>query len=288
MRTRHCPILIALAAAPLVVTGASVAQVTNGMKTSDVNAALLVVSPVQQRVAGKRVGTASGFFYLSGDRLFFVTNRHVVIDEGKKIYPDELVLSLHTDPDDISKSSEYAVALSRNGKPTYLVHPKYPQTPIDIAVLPVSSVGFAERFVIKALSKEAVLPDDLLLSPGEDAMVIGYPLGVSDTVNNLPVIRGALLASAPNVFFQGLPCFLIDANLHPGTSGSPVMTRPRNDWPTKGGKGIKFMTGTPMYFLGVHSATLSVGSGSSSTPLGLGQVWHASLIEEIIAQRSAG
>jgi hypothetical protein len=60
------------------------------------------------------------------------------------------------------------------------------------------------------------------------------------------------------------------------------MTHPRNAWPTKAG-GVSFMTGTPMYFLGVNSATLSANVGTAPQPLGLASVWYAFLIDEIIA-----
>jgi len=275
--------LAALLAGPAPVTGrvAVAGQASRSAQTGDVGEVLLLVSRVVQRAGGKPVGTASGFFYQVQDRLFFVTNRHVVVGEPKGTPPDELVLFLHVDPKDIAQSAEQVVPLSRGGKPTYLLHPKYPKPPIDIAVVPLpDEVG--KRFVIKALSSRNVLPQELLLLPGDDAMVIGYPLGLSDTVNNLPIIRNALVASAPGVFFQGQPFFLIDANLHPGMSGSPVMTRPRNAWPTKAG-GVSFMTGTPMYFLGVHSATLSANVGTAPQPLGLASVWYAFLIDEIIA-----
>ena len=44
------------------------------------------------------------------------------------------------------------------------------------------------------------------------------------------------------------------------------------------------MTGSPTYFLGVFSATLSVKvSATEDEALGLGAVWYASIIEEIIA-----
>lgn len=112
-------------------------------------------------------------------------------------------------------------------------------------------------------------------------MVIGFPRGVSDTVHNLPLIRNAIVASAYGVPFDGNPVFLIDANLHPGMSGSPALTKPKNIWQDNKGN-TDILTGSPIYFLGVHSATLSVMLPSGQEPLGLGSVWYGRVIEEII------
>jgi len=38
------------------------------------------------------LGSASSFFYRNNDRKHLVTNRHVVIDERNKFYPDNLVI----------------------------------------------------------------------------------------------------------------------------------------------------------------------------------------------------
>jgi len=42
-----------------------------------------VVTLITMIQGGKPVGTATGFFYLKNDVLYFVTNRHVVIDEPR-------------------------------------------------------------------------------------------------------------------------------------------------------------------------------------------------------------
>jgi S1-C subfamily serine protease len=51
---------------------------------------LVVVALVLQIQNGQPVGTATGFFYVKNDTIYFVTNRHVVIDETKGIKSDLL------------------------------------------------------------------------------------------------------------------------------------------------------------------------------------------------------
>jgi len=114
-------------------------------------------------------------------------------------------------------------------------------------------------------------------------MVIGFPRGLSDSKHNLPLVRNALVSSAYGINFEEAPMFLVDANLHPGMSGSPVLTKPKNIWPDRQGN-TNMLTGSPTYFLGVFSATLSVKvSATQEEALGLGAVWYAKLIEDIIA-----
>jgi S1-C subfamily serine protease len=230
------------------------------------------------------VGTATGFFYTRNDVLYLVTNRHVVIDEAKGLKPEALRLKLHSDQHDLTRNVEWNIPLYKNGKALWHVHQDYAHKPIDISVIEVDAKALiAAGAYIKALSSANFLPEDFLITTGEDVMVIGFPRGVSDSVHNLPLVRSALISSAFGVDFNGNPQFLVDANLHPGMSGSPVMTRPKNMWPDKLG-GTKVLTGTPMYFLGIFSATLSVNlSSTQQEALGLGAVWYGRLIEEIIA-----
>ena len=68
-------------------------------------------------------------------------------------------------------------------------------------------------------------------------------------------MRNALIASPYGINFGGQPMFLVDANLHPGMSGSPVMTKPRTMVPSE--KGFTISQVPMSSFLGIFSATLS-------------------------------
>jgi hypothetical protein len=103
--------------------------------------------------------------------------------------------------------------------------------------------------------------------------IIGYPLGFHDEIHNLPVYRKAMIASCYGVNFSGLPYFLIDANLHPGTSGSPVVNSHHTLFKERDGK-----EGYALF--GVHSAEHIV----DQDPLGLNVVWYAYLLVEIARQ----
>ena len=52
------------------------------------NELLVIVALIVQIQNGQPIGTATGFFYLKNDTVYLVTNRHVVLDEAKRIKPD--------------------------------------------------------------------------------------------------------------------------------------------------------------------------------------------------------
>lgn len=241
----------------------------------------LAVSLITMLLGGKGVGTATGFFYLKNETTYLVTNRHVVVDETKGLKPDALRLKLHTDARDVTQNVDRTIPLYDNVGPKWHFHRDYPKIPIDIAVIEIDPKQL-EGTIIKTLSREAFFPrDKYILAPGEDIMVLGFPRGFSDEKHNLGLLRNALISSAYGVNFNGLPLFVIDANLHPGMSGSPVMTKPKTILPTKTGH---VMSQTPVtFFLGIFSATISkVLPSRQEEALGLGIVWYSNLIEQII------
>ena len=246
-----------------------------------INEILAVVILIIQIQSGQPVGTATGFFYARNDIVYMVTNRHVVLDEEKGIKPDTLRVKLHEDPKDMTKNVDFDIPLYTNDSVKWHVHSDYKTKKIDVAVIEIDQKSLKAGHFIKELSSSNFLPKEFVIQPGEDVMVIGFPRGFSDSTHNLPLVRNAMISSAYSVDFQGSPFFLIDANLHPGMSGSPVITKPKNTWPDDKGN-INILTGSPMYFLGVHSATIVLPLSSGKESLGLGTVWYGYLIEEII------
>lgn len=73
------------------------------------------------------------------------------------------------------------------------------------------------------------------LSAVEEVLMIGYPNGLWDDVNNLPLIRRGTTATHPAVDFQGRSTTVIDAACFPGSSGSPVLIVNEGIFNTKSG-----------------------------------------------------
>jgi hypothetical protein len=77
----------------------------------------------------------------------------------------------------------------------------------------------------------AAIGDQAIPRPEEEARfpavmqvaMVGYPIGLWDEINNLPISRRGTTASHPAVNFNGLPQVVIDMACFPGSSGSPVL-----------------------------------------------------------------
>ena len=248
-----------------------------GLKDPDI----FVVAPIRCFEHNKLVGEATGFFYYS-DRLYFITNRHVLIEEEKNYYPDEIRLLLHK-KENILKSKMFPISLyDSEDKNLWLEHPLHGKD-IDIIALPIDERILGSQFAISALSKDDIIPSHIDLSIGEEILVIGYPLGFHDTVHNLPIARNASISSVYPIPFEGRPGFLIDSRLHSGTSGSPVLSKLLYTMRTTNGDIIRKHP-PPRFLLGVHSETLDTldRDPNIDEPLGLNFVWFANLIPEII------
>ncbi len=85
----------------------------------------------------------------------------------------------------------------------------------------------------------------------ESVTFIGYPNGIWDSKNLLPVARRGTTASPIEVDFESTPRFLIDASVFGGSSGSPVFILNEGSFATKGGG---LIIGTRFHFVGVVAA----------------------------------
>lgn len=219
---------------------------------------------------------ATGFFYgHEGGDIFLITNKHVIRDESKNHFPNTIRLSLHADLNNLRDNRDYDISLYNGAKPLWRE-----AAGADVIAIPLSKEQLTEKkLYIRALNSQYLLPDDIQTQIGEDVLVVGYPLGFYyDDVNNLPVIRNGIVASAYPVAYRGKPYFLIDARLHRGTSGSPVFTKSKNSWQRKDGKPT-IGGGFRMFLLGINSSTFPLPK--EEEPLGLNVVYFASIIDAL-------
>lgn len=214
----------------------------------------------------KNIGTGTGFFFDHNGKLFLITNRHVLIDEKKNFYPDKIVIRLNKNIADVTQSKELTYDLYNGEKGLW----KELSSNIDLVALEVSR---PEEVMYAYLNESNLLPSDVQLGLGEQVLVVGYPKGFYDEIHNLPIVRNASIASAYGVPFRRDPLFLVDASLHPGTSGSPVFTIPKNIETKKDGGFV--IGGKPKsYFLGVNSGEFG--------DMQLNAIWYANLIIKLL------
>lgn len=231
----------------------------------------LVTAFIEMFVDDSRVGTGTGFFCLSEDRsrIFLVTNRHIVRNDGKQMFPDRLRLRLHADPLNLKHFENYDVRLYGDITKTQRRWKELdPSIDVVSIELPLSEIG---KYYIKAFHTSDFAREDTELGVGEPVVIIGYPLGFFDEVHSLPVARQGSIASVYPIPFRDRPFFLVDAHLHPGTSGSPVITRPAGG---RIGSSGEEKEGVHFYLIGINSG----GYGD----LELNAIWFTNVIKALI------
>lgn len=166
-------------------------------------------------------------------------------------------------------------------------------TNVDIAVMPITGLFIkCDDIFFKGIDYNMLADfNEDFLSVAQNVEFIGYPDNRFDMKNNLPLIRSGIIASYPKVNFNGEPMFIIDAQVFPGSSGSPVMINLSFEhWKTGN---IFIGDKQQIKLLGVVAATMirnnRLQSVNSVQPqlgtqevIGLGIVYKSTALKEII------
>jgi hypothetical protein len=152
---------------------------------------------------------------------------------------------------------------------------------IDIIAIAFTPFPINGQFLLTAFNPKSVPSQNLSIDIGENVFVLGYPLGFHDKYLNLPILRTATIATQYPIPFgisekEQRPFFLIDAHLHPGMSGSPVLLK-APELVKKEGKTSLLLGNMELYVLGINSGEYNVGG----QPLGLHVVWFSSLFNRL-------
>ena len=79
-------------------------------------------------------------------------------------------------------------------------------------------------------------PDELVdLVALDDVIMVGYPIGLWDAENNMPIFRRGVTATHPYLDYNGRKEFLVDMACFPGSSGSPVFLYNPNGYRSRDG-----------------------------------------------------
>jgi len=87
------------------------------------------------------------------------------------------------------------------------------------------------------------------LSAIEDVVMVGYPSGLWDQKNNLPLFSKGITSSHPATDFNDKNVGVVDMACFPGSSGSPIFVLNENGYTDK--KGNSYLDGKRLIFLGV-------------------------------------
>ena len=202
---------------------------------------------------GLAVGTAFAVDYeRNGNHFpFLVSNKHVVANASRGRF--FFVRSDGTNPVLGQRVDIQVDDFSR-------VWVGHPHQTVDVAVAPLAPL--LRQLEQKALSPfYRHIPLSLVASAQqmeeldaiEEVTFVGYPVGLFDTANLLPVARKGTTATPINVDYRGEAKFLIDASVFHGSSGSPVFIYNQGAFAHRGGLTV----GSRLLLVGVISAVVS-------------------------------
>ncbi len=201
-------------------------------------------------------GAGTGFFFdhkVDGiDYLFVVTNKHVVngMREGR--------FSFLKQKDGLPTLGD-GFTLNISPQDWTNMWFGHPNQNVDIAICPlVPLLDFVKQqhgtdLFVRAVETSTIPTEEQMreLDAVEPVTFVGYPNGVWDSKNLLPVVRRGTTASPIEVDFEGTPRFLVDASVFGGSSGSPVFILNQGSFATKDGG---FVVGSRFHFVGVIAA----------------------------------
>ena len=154
------------------------------------------------------------------------SNKHVFWGKNDKDKMDaekDLRITFHKTEADgtykVGTTHKLNIHLKR-GQNGYFDHP---EQSVDVACINVSNIYGLVPVGMKSIELEKFIDFDLgTILAGQKIIFVGYPKGFFDDVNFLPVARSGFVASIPAVDFRNKKQLLIDAQVFPGSSGSPV------------------------------------------------------------------
>jgi len=220
--------------------------------------------------------TGTGFFILANHRLFLASNRHVLEDDPAINYSITIHrlsaastdVVLEVGGQKIFVDYENPFCINFNTAARYAAPS---DDDVDLALVDLTGVANPPGAVIVPFSPSKILDwDTSLLTPALDVLFVGYPNSYSDAMHHLPVVRTGTIASLPMLNFDGAPTFLIDAQIWPGSSGSPVYISAES-------------SGGTFSVVGVIQSAVNM-LGDSQKHLGLGHAVKSSELLKLISE----
>jgi hypothetical protein len=211
-----------------VVISNSEAQDSTRIKLSEMiyNTTTKIECYKYEKEAGKLIkvkSTGTGFFFnlmLDNDTvLAIITNKHVVENRETTVF--KFNRSVNAAP----KYGDTVIVNIKNSSKLWVLHPTE-----DLALMPIlpfvsSMIDRSKAPFIKAYTEDLIptLQEEKEMDALIDVVMIGYPKGFSDSINNVPVFRKGITATPFFLNYNNTPKFLVDIPIFSGSSGSPVL-----------------------------------------------------------------
>ena len=229
---------------------------------------LLTTARVSTFFGTQALTGASGFFFQHDERLYLVTNRHVLIDRPSGHLPDRIEIEVHTDAANLTRAVAFSVMLYHDGQAIWH-QGRDGADEIDVAAIKLDRAALPASVWLRAFTPAHLQHRLQEVKVGTPLLMVGFPLGFHDTLHHLPVVRQGVISSSFGLRFQGHGYFLTDARTHRGTSGAPVVMHD-----DAGDARL------PWKLLGVHSARFEMGDQGLPVEesLSLNSAWYADIL----------
>lgn len=191
---------------------------------------LLLLSTIRiETVTPKGICTGTGFFfnflYNKESHLgipAIVTNKHVI----KDVIRGKLRFSLKDESGNPKWGQFYDLNVE-DFERCWIMHP---ENSVDLCIMPIALIHNLVHEKNVELCYTSLTMDEIpsksemdnIFSRIEDITIVGYPDGIWDAANNMPIVRKGITATALQLDFNNEPKFLVDAAIYGGSSGSPV------------------------------------------------------------------
>jgi hypothetical protein len=150
-----------------------------------------------------------------------ITNKHVVAGSKR----GKLIFTKANDKNEPIDTEHFSIFID-NFEDWWK---KHPDPEVDLCAMPIApflkeAEKRSEKLFYIPLDKSLLPTNEQLeeLSALEEVVMVGYPNGIWDQINNKPILRKGVTATHPNFDYNGKKEFLIDMACFPGSSGSPV------------------------------------------------------------------
>jgi len=199
--------------------------------------------------------TGTGFFFTfledkkNGTHVpVVITNKHVIKNATK----GKLIITKANSDGEPIDTDHFTVSFD-NFESFWRLHPDSDVDLCAMAIAPFVNEANkrGEKLFYIPLTKD-LLPTEKHkeeLSALEDVLMIGYPNGIWDSVNNMPIFRKGSTATNPLYDYNGKKEIMIDIAAFPGSSGSPVLIFNEGGYRDK--KGNTYMGTSRVILLGV-------------------------------------
>jgi len=206
---------------------------------------------IHEGVKKRFSSTGTGFYFqFRYDSVFLpviVTNYHVIRKTNKCNL--NFTESISNKPVYGSTFSE-AFNITEND---WLKHPK-----VDLAIIPLKPILDYIKTTRNKTPFYVVFTEDLLpnrnildsITAIEEVFMVGYPKGLWDKTNNLPIVRKGITATPAYLNYEGKKQFLLDIPNYSGSSGSPVVLFNQGVYATRTGN---LTIGNRLALLGINT-----------------------------------